>query len=273
MKKLKHKITGSAGFSLLEALVAIILAGVVITAVFKVYVNQHKSWNQQEEIIDMQQNARAAIDELTRQIRMAGLGLPLKLDGIEAYNTNPDTIILNYADGNCQVTIEHKMPNPSSELRCDGHDVSCFWDGQWIFIFDPDSGGGEFFEISHVQTGSSHIQHNTMDLSKAYDAGAILLALTRVKFYIDNTDTLHPNLMIELPGQNPQVYAENIVDLQFRYVMKNGAVVDVPAIPEDIRQVLINLTARTNNREIDLPGQPYRTRVISSAVNVRNLDV
>lgn len=273
MEKSKFKIIGSTGFSLLEALIAMILAGVVMTAIFKVYVNQHKNWGQQEQIIDMQQNARAAIDELTRQIRMAGFGLPLQLDGIEAYNTDPDTIILNYAADGCQAPIEHAMPNVSSELRCDGHDVSCFWDGQWVYIFDPDSGGGEFFEITQVQTASSHIQHNTMDLSRTYDAGAILLALTRVKFFIDRSDTLHPNLMIELPGQNPQVYAENITDLQFQYVMKNGAVVDQPPIPEDVRQVIIFVSARTNDKDIDLPGQPYRTRTITSAVNVRNLDV
>ena len=273
MRVLKLKKKDAAGFTLLEALIAMVLAGLVTLAVFKVYVNQHKSWTQQEEIIDMQQNARAAIDELTRQIRMAGFELPIQLHGIEAYNTNPDTIVINYSDGGCDATIEHTMPTPSSELRCDGHDVSCFWDGQWAYIFDPDSGGDEFFAITEVQTGSSHIQHNTMSLSKCYDEGAIILSLIHVKFFIDYSDSLHPNLMMELPGQAPQVYAENITDLQFQYVMKNGAILDQPAIPEDIRQVIINITARTNDPDIDLAGKPYRTRSITSSVNVRNLDV
>lgn len=262
-----------AGVSVLEALVALILAGIVTTAVFKVYVNQHKNWNTQEQVTDLQQNARAAIDELTRQIRMAGFELPIQLDGIEAHNTNPDTIIITYATGGCDAQIEHKMPNPSSELRCDGHDVSCFYDGQWAYIFHPDSGGGEFFEISHVQMGSSHIQHNTMALSQAYDQGAILLSLEQVKFFIDNSDTAHPNLMMQLPGRNAEVYAENISDLQFTYKMKNGAMVDTPAIPKDIREVNISLTARTNDPDSEFPSDPYRHRVFSSSVNLRNLDI
>lgn len=273
MNKSKNRMTGSTGFSLLEALVAIVLSGIVITAVFRIYINQHKCWNQQEEIIDMQQNARAAIDELSRQIRMAGYGLPLQLDGIEACDANPDTIILNYSKDDCEATVEVAMTGVSSEIRCDGHDVSCFWDGQWAYIYDPDSGGGEFFEISQVEAGSSRLLHGTMDLSKAYGAGAIVMALNRVKFFVDCTDSLCPTLMIELPGQTPQVYAENITDLQFQYVMKNGAVIDQPLVLEDIRQVVIILTARTENRDINLPGQPYRTRMITSAVNVRNLDV
>jgi len=266
-------ITEIAGVSVLEALVALILAGIVTTAVFKVYVNQHKNWNTQEQVTDMQQNARAAIDELTRQIRMAGYELPLQLDGIEAYDTNPDTIIITYATGGCDAQIEHQMPNPSAELRCDGHDVSCFYDGQWAYIFHPDSGGGEFFEISHVQVGSAHIQHNTMVLSKAYDKDAIVLSLEQVKFYIDYSDSLHPNLMMQLPGRNAEVYAENISDLQFTYKMKNGAVVNVPAILEDIREVGISLTTRTSQPDPDFPSDPYRHRNFTSSVNLRNLDI
>jgi prepilin-type N-terminal cleavage/methylation domain-containing protein len=211
------------GFSLIEILIALFLTGVVIASVFSVYINQHKNWIVQEQITDSQQNARAAIDELTRQIRMAGYGLPLGLNGIEAFDTDPDTIVITYADGDCNAPIEHDMTNPSADLRCDGHDISCFSDGQWVFIFEPDSGGGEFFEITNVQTGSWLIQHNTMNLSKAYTQGAIVMSLFRMKYYIDRTDTLHPNLMMQLPGQTAQVYAENIEDLQFRYTMKNGS--------------------------------------------------
>jgi pilin/secretion family protein with methylation motif len=264
-------LKNSKGATLLEALVALFLAGIVTTAIFNVYINQHKAWSIQEEIIDVQQNARAAIDELTRQIRMAGHGLPIQLDGIEAYNTNPDTIVINYADGDCEINIEQTMPNTSAELRCEGHDISCFHDDQWVYIFDPDSGGGEFFEISHVQVAAAHIQHNTMDLSTTYDSGAVLLSLQRIKYFIDYTDSLHPNLMMELPGQSPEVYAENITDLQFEYTMKNGMVVDAPAIASDVRQVSITLTGRTNTADIDFEGDPYRTREFTSSVNLRNL--
>ncbi len=273
MRKTTDIVKGIAGTSVLEALVALILAGIVTTAVFKVYVNQHKNWNTQEQVTDLQQNARAAIDELTRQIRMAGFELPIQLNGIQAHNTNPDTIVITYATGGCDAQIEHSMPNPSAELRCDGHDVSCFYDGQWAYIFHPDSGGGEFFEITEVQVAAAHIQHNTTVLSQAYDQGAILLSLEQVKYYIDYSDSLHPNLMMQLPGRSAEVYAENISDLQFTYKMKNGAVVNVPAIPEDVREVNISLTARTNEPDSDFPSDPYRHRVFSSSVNLRNLDI
>ena len=264
---------GISGVSILETLIALFLSGVVITVIFKMYVTQHKNWTIQGEVTDMQQNARAAIDELTREIRMAGHELPLGLAAIEAYNTNPDTIVITYADGGCDAPIEHPMPQPSAELRCDGHDVSCFQDGQWVYIFQPDSGGGEFFQITQVQASAFHIQHNTMSLSKCYPAGSIVIALQRIKFFIDNSDTLHPNLMMQLPGQTPQIYAEDIENLQFQYRMKNGTIVDVPAIPEDIREVSVLLTARTGKPDPDFPNDPYRHRTYTSKVNVRNLSI
>ncbi len=273
MKKIISKLRDISGLSILEVLIALFLAGVVTAAIFQIYVTQHKNWLIQEDVTDIQQNARAAIDELSRNIRMAGHALPFGLDAVQAYNTNPDTIIINYYDNSCDAPIVVAMPQPSSELRCDGHDVSCFYDGQWIYIADPFAGSGEFFIITHVQADAFHIQHNTMSLSKCYPAGSQLMAVTRVKYFIDYSDSLHPNLMVQVLGQNPQVYAENIDDLQFRYKMKNGTVSDDPVIAANIREVEILISARSSKPDIDFPDDPYRRRVYASKVNLRNLDI
>ncbi|MCX6828429.1 MAG: prepilin-type N-terminal cleavage/methylation domain-containing protein [candidate division Zixibacteria bacterium] len=268
-----RKLYNDRGVSLVETLVALFMTGIVATALFGVYINQHKNWMIQGDITDTQQNARAAIDELTRQIRMAGYDLPLGLNGIEAKNTNPDTIVITYSNSGCDAPISHAMPQPSAELRCDGYDVSCFYDGQWVYIMDPDSGGGEFFEITHVQASSAHIQHNTMSLSRCYPVNSIILSIERIKYFIDRTDTAHPNLMIQLPGKAAQVYAENIEDLQFRYTMKNGVAVDVPIISNDVREVTVTLVGRTAKPDPDFPNNPYRRTTFASSVNVRNLDI
>jgi len=84
------------------------------------------------------------------------------------------------------------------------------------------------FPHFHVQEIPGKIQHNTKKLSKCYPKGSIILSLDRIKYYIDHSDTLHPKLMVQLGSFAPQVYAEDIVDLQFTYTMKNGDVVDVP---------------------------------------------
>lgn len=273
MKKMFAKLRDRRGISLVEMLIAFALTGVVTASVLKAYVTQHKNYMVQDDITHIQQNVRASIDELSRQCRMAGYALPLGLPSIEAANTDPDTITIVYHDDGCDTYLDAAMPQPSSELKC-ATDVSCFYDGQWVYIFEPDSGGGEFFEITHVQPSSQHLQHNTMTLSKAYTKDAVILSLMRVQFYIDQTDPDHPNLMIRLPGKTPQVYAENISDLQFRYRLEDGNLVNVPVAVEDVREILISVTGRSANPDPDKPeDEQYRTRTSSTSVALRNLGV
>ncbi|MEZ5358053.1 MAG: prepilin-type N-terminal cleavage/methylation domain-containing protein [Candidatus Zixiibacteriota bacterium] len=264
------KLRSQGGMTLVEVLLAVLLTGIISAAMFRVYINQHQAYNVQDNVIEMQQNARAAIDELTRQIRMSGYALPNGLSAFDAFDTDPDTIRIYYKTVSCEAPIEHDMPLPSAELRCDGHDVSCFYDGQIAYIYDPNLESGEFFEISHVQTGSAHIQHNTDVLSRVYPAGSQLMAIEMIKYYIDQSDADHPRLMVQFSNETPQIYAEDIEDLQFTYVLKNGITVDEPVLKADVRQIGIELKARTPRADIE-SGNIYRYRTYQSKVYLRNL--
>jgi len=269
MKNLHHK--SQSGTTLVELLVALAITGIISSAGYGIYLTQHEGWIIQEQISNMQQNTRAAMHELETKIRMAGYGLPGGIDPIYAKNTNPDTITVVFQDEiNCEATIEHAMPQPSSELRCDGHDVSCFKENTWAYIYDPFADTGEFLYITQVQVSSSHIQHNTMNLSRCYPVGSIVMFVNRYKFYIDKSDTNHPNLMRQGVGETPQVYAEDVEDLQFRYGLANGVFIDVPPAASVVREVLISLSARTERKDLQFTGK-YRRRTLTSDVKVRNL--
>jgi type II secretory pathway pseudopilin PulG len=273
MKSMKIGSKQQRGISLVEMLIAFALTGIVTSAVLKAYVTQHKNYVTQDSITHIQQNVRASIDELSRQCRMAGFAIPLGLPSIEAANTNPDTITVVYHDDGCDTYLDEAMASTTAELHC-ATDVSCFYGGQWVFIFEPDSGGGEFFEVSAVQTSTNRMEHSGVALSKAYTKDAIVLSLMRVKFYVDNTDPDHPNLMISLPGKSPHVYAENITDVQFSYRLEDGNVVNEPIATEDVREILISVTGRSAEPDPDRPeGQGYQTRTSTTSVALRNLGV
>ena len=271
MKNMLGKLKNVRGLTFLEILIALTITGFVTTAVFRLYITQHKNYMTQDDVTEIQQNARASIDELSRNIRMAGFALPEGLKAIEAYDANPDTIVVNFFDQGCDTYLSAKMPQPSAELKC-GTDISCFEDGQWVYIYDPDTQTGEWFEITHVQPAAFHIQHNTMSLSKAYDENAVILVITQVKYFIDETtEPDNPKLMIQRKGQEPQIFADNIIDLQFQYQMKNGLTVNAPILADDIRQVLIELSGRSKSPDPDDLVNPYRLRTFNTAVNLRNL--
>jgi prepilin-type N-terminal cleavage/methylation domain-containing protein len=259
------------GFTILELIIALMITAILVTAGYGVYVNQHEGWIIQEQVTTMQQNTRAAMHELETKIRMAGYKLPGNIEPIYAKNSNPDTITVVFKNElGCEATIEHDMPQPSAELRCDGHDVSCFRENTWAYIYDPFADTGEFFFITQVQEASFHIQHNLTDLSRRYPQGSIVSYVDMFKFYIDRTDTNHPNLMERHVLDTPYVYAENIEDLQFRYGLANGVYVDVPPAASVVREVQISLTARTDRKDLQFTGQ-YRKRTLTSDIKIRNL--
>lgn len=270
---MKQILKSDRGMTLVEVLIALLMTGILTAAMFRVYVNQHHAWMIQDSVIEMQQNARAAADELARQLRMAGYELPNNLPPVVAFNTNPDTIYIHYQSAGCSAPIDKTMPQPSSELDCTSPaaDVSCFYQGQEAYIFDPTMERGEFFPISHVQEIPGKIQHNTQKLSKCYPKGSIILSLDRIKYYIDNSDTLHPKLMVQLGSFAPQVYAEDIVDLQFTYTMKNGDVVDVPPLAKDVRAIGIVVKSRTPKKDVEFTESPYRFETYQSRVYLRNM--
>ena len=257
----------------MEVLIALILSSIVTGAAFKAYVNQHKSYMIQDDVTTIQQSARACLDQLSRQVRMAGYQLPNGLPSIVAANTNPDTITITYHEATCDTYLSEAMPQPSAELKC-GSDVSCFQAGEWVYIWEADSAKGEWLQLTQVQTGSNHLQHNTTVLSRKYGANSNLLSITQLKFYIDKSDTTHPKLMVAPINSTPQIYADDITNLQFTYRLKNGTVVDVPVNYQDILEVLISVTGRSSSPDPDRPvGQQYRSRTYTTSVTLRNQSV
>ncbi|MBW1781907.1 MAG: prepilin-type N-terminal cleavage/methylation domain-containing protein [Deltaproteobacteria bacterium] len=63
---------GNNGFTLVELLIAMALAMVIIASLATTFVSQRKAYDVQEQILEMTQSARAAMDMMSREIRMAG---------------------------------------------------------------------------------------------------------------------------------------------------------------------------------------------------------
>jgi type IV pilus assembly protein PilW len=64
---------GSAyGFSLVELLIAMAVGLVILGAMYSVFTIQNKTFGNQEDFVEMQQNVRAGMDMIAREVGMAG---------------------------------------------------------------------------------------------------------------------------------------------------------------------------------------------------------
>jgi type IV pilus assembly protein PilW len=60
------------GFTLVELMLALVVSSILIAALYSAYLSQQRSQTAQAQVVEMQQNARAALEMLSAEVRMAG---------------------------------------------------------------------------------------------------------------------------------------------------------------------------------------------------------
>ncbi len=94
-----NSVKCNRGFTLVELMITLVLAGIVIAAVYSAYTIQRKTYAAQEQVVEMQQNIRAAIDLMSLDLRMAGYdpsGLGSANAGITAASANSITFTADF---------------------------------------------------------------------------------------------------------------------------------------------------------------------------------
>ena len=86
LKHEKGRLIQQQGFTLIELLIAMAIFGIVMGAIYSTYKSQQDSYVVQEQVVEMQQNLRASLYQLTRDMRAAGFN-PAKNPNIEGFRT------------------------------------------------------------------------------------------------------------------------------------------------------------------------------------------
>ena len=87
----------SAGFSLTELLVVIVMFGIIAAAAYSLFREQGRISRAQQSILDMQSNGRAALNLLAQSFSHAGFGSSDTDDEfLDVKDDNPDTVTITY---------------------------------------------------------------------------------------------------------------------------------------------------------------------------------
>ena len=100
--------SGFRGFSLVELLIAMVVGIAVLGAMYGVFISQNKTFNNQEEIVAMQQSVRAGMDMIVREVRLAGY---------DPQRVNSDTNTANNFSG---ATVSGTQLQVRADLNGDG---------------------------------------------------------------------------------------------------------------------------------------------------------
>ena len=229
------------GFTLVELLVVLALVSIVMTAIYSVFIHSNRVYISQEEVVAAQQEARSALDILGREIRMAGYiaanNKPGGLDpiGAPAYGAGDAASAIEIAQVNNTLrttTLAFKSNLDGTDTDFDGND-------------DTEAVRYVFYHSDHPDPS----RQNTLTREvRLWNGG-----------------------WTDVSG-GEQLFLENIQNLTLTYQMADGTTSVNPTNLEDIRGVVISLTAQTSIAvEPYEGGKGIRTRQLISNIQIRNL--
>jgi len=110
------------GFTMVELLVALSISAILVAAAYRTFSSQHKVYEVQSDVMEMQQNVRVAMDILTRDIRMAGFNSTVALSNPIAINPmgegirgGTDSIAVQYQHNGVERTITYFVDDDALE--------------------------------------------------------------------------------------------------------------------------------------------------------------
>ncbi|MCJ7663367.1 MAG: prepilin-type N-terminal cleavage/methylation domain-containing protein [Desulfobacterales bacterium] len=301
MIDLRRKI--DTGVTLIELMIVLVIAAFLVAGIYSLFITQHRSYSVQDQVAGVQQDARAALDIMARDIRMAGFvvgagsgsgftdGTPPSF-AINGFNYAVNPINSNAAPDTLTVVLGIEewgnVLSVGSEVTLDRNvDSDC---GFVAFDLLP----GRIFQASAADDNNPQITATNVptgskiEEGKAYGVQAITYSVTIADGTLrrNTGDGAQP-----LAGDGINTFVE---DLQFAYQVSgdagwyNDPLTDFPAgkTRADIRMIRINIIVKTavaDPKETGFfkpacedrgqansdPGN--RRRVYTTEVKVRNL--
>jgi type IV pilus assembly protein PilW len=222
------------GFTLVELIVAMAIAGIVMGAIYSTYKSQQDSYVTQTHVVEMQQNLRAALYVVGRDIRMAGFN-PTGITDLAGFVTS-------LVDGDTTETTD------STNMA---------------FTIDDDANGAINTDDGDEQIAyrldSNRLQKYTYDAVDGWDWRTVAEDIDAVDFvYLDdNGNPLDPATVTNLPL---------IRSVQISLVAKTGRIdKDFPGTPAYNNQQGTEILAATSDN--------YRRRLLTTEMQCRNMGI
>lgn len=256
------------GFTLIELLIVLALSSIVLASVFRSFLTMQKVYDTQDQVAEMNQNARVAMERIAKDIRNivnvnAGTLVPSEIQILsnQDIDSNPSSgidllrIVVYTSDSPKRVNGSTTSSNTVIPVDSTSGFKQYSYD-DYAVITDRTS--TEVFRIT--QKSSSPYQFTTSQaLLKTYAANSEVYQVNYLDYGIKLSDS-SCNCPVLKRKNNESGYAwtlaENIEDLNF--TLTGNA-------------VQITLVARTRKQDASYGGDGYRRRTLTSYAKIRNM--
>jgi prepilin-type N-terminal cleavage/methylation domain-containing protein len=268
------------GVSLIELLIALVISSILIAALYRTFIGQQKTYIVQDQVVDMQQNVRVAINKMMREIRMAGFGsvgdVLSQIGGVNGFTDviTPNDDSITIVGGFRQISaLAADAAGGQNKITLANATEASEFDGA---IHHYLSVGG--LESNTVQSRTGADLTLDKPLRVTYPVGTPVFKIHAIAYGIRNDGgvlVLFRDLYSNTGSSKRETVAENIENVQFEYFDADGNLLALPiADPGIIRMIRVTVRARTNMVDPDFKGgDGYRRRTIASNIQIRNMGI
>jgi prepilin-type N-terminal cleavage/methylation domain-containing protein len=302
-----NKVTKrEAGFTLIELLIVMVVMGLVITSVYSLFINSKKTATTSEEVVDVQQNLRIAIDTLAGDIRMAGFLLNVGDTAISSAPPSPG--IDTDDDGSLDTGTVFSLQTRSSVrayarvtsadntgLTVASGSATTFSKDNLIYVIRPSSPedyygplilgepSGDVLPISTDTDADDEGVEPVVYSPSSISTGDIVVRklagepdeVTTVRYWLRANNTTGDNIfdLIRDDGTSIETatVAGNINNINLSYILEDGTESNAPAALEAIRAIRLTVTGQTDNTKTGLANfSGVKTRSLQTVVKIQN---
>jgi len=289
-------IKGKKGVTLIELMIALVISTVLVGGTYSIFVSQQRTYILQDQVVGAQQDGRAALTIMAKDIRMAGM--LTGVDGFTVYgateaitptnsSTGPDQVRVVYAaeeftSGGTSVTVTDVA---GSQVTLSAPIGTFFKSGNYVAF----EGKKAVYQISSIDSNTLYLSSGSAPPNNLEDFSARVFRVRAITYSV-NGNTLQRN-----DGEDAQTLAgatnqSQVEDLQIAYQVEGDTTNWYNATPAgktngDIRAIRINLLVRTPIEDTkdqtytrpdleDHTGSStpdgFRRRVYTTVVKLRN---
>jgi prepilin-type N-terminal cleavage/methylation domain-containing protein len=262
-----------SGMTLMELMMALMITAITMVIIYGTFVRLQHGATRVMKQVDERQGARAAIQLMERDIRMAGSGWGrLQVHG--AYGGAPlDKYAINPGYGGAQsdsisvlggwdvsTTLTSPMATSTSTITVSS--VDGFSANDLIVVTNGTS--AHLFQVTSVNPGQKQLNHHTGSTfnasgghtdwpSSGYLTGSMVYRAAWVSYRVDSTLYRRPSLIRYEVGKTPQLVASDVKLFRVWYRLNDGTTardtIDVQEINQIVPSIQPNVVSAKNGQD------------------------
>lgn len=265
----------NSGFTILELLVVMVIFGIFMSAVYSLYITHLRTALSREEVIDVQQNVRIAMDRITRDVRTAGF---LSTSTVENTMSNYSTINIPVGSaegvyvtisGNVNATFDGFLASPTDVLTNIKPGIDT------VNIVRPNISTELIGTVFNVLSSSSVSGHMRIApaATKLKVGDMICKNPSTILYRVDRNDTIQGCDKAPCLRRNGEIIAQGINNIYFEYFLDNSNSTPVTNVSDSsvsskVSAIRVTVIGQTSKKVgID---NTIRKRELKSLIKLRN---